>query len=253
MAIKAMGKADLHIHTSLSDGMASPEEILRYVEEQTDLDVIAITDHDSLEGALRTREAWGRGSFRFQVVTGMEVTAIEGHLLALFIEEPVPSLRPAREVVEAVHRQGGLVVVPHPLSWLTRSLGRRDVERLLPFLHALETANASPGARPGQAKARELNRRLYHLAEVGGSDAHFLQAIGTAYTLFPGRTAEDLRRAILSRQTEGVNGRHPSVWELGLGQVARQAWRGLSATPRAMGLGATAKSFMHRFLPWLRP
>ncbi len=253
MVAKGMGKADLHIHTALSDGMATPEEILRYVEEKTDLDVIAIVDHDSLEGALRTREAWARGRYRFQVVMGMEVTAIEGHLLALFIEEPVPALRPALEVIEAVHRQGGLVVVPHPLSWLTRSLGRRDIERLLPYLHALETANASLGARPGQRRAQELNRRLYRLAEVGGSDAHFLQAIGSAYTLFPGATAEDLRQAILARRTQGVNGRHPTVWELGLVQVVRQSWRGLRATPQAMGLGATAKSFMQRLFPWMRP
>ncbi len=248
-----MGKADLHIHTSFSDGMATPAQILRYVEEETDLDVIAITDHDSLAGAYAVLEEWAKGRYRFQVVMGMEVTAIEGHLLALFIKEPLPSLRPAHEVIEAVHRQGGIVVVPHPMSWLTRSLGKRDIERLLPYLHALETANASPGARPGQARARELNQNLFHLAEVGGSDAHFLKAIGTAYTLFPGTTAQELRKAIMARQTQGINGRHPSPWELGLGQVVRQAWRGLTATPRAVGLGPTAKSFVLRLLPRKRP
>ncbi len=118
------GKADLHIHTAFSDGMASPRQILEYVEAETDLDVIAITDHDDLRGAMETREAWARGRYRFQVVPGMEVTAIEGHVIALFVEEPLPSLRPVEEVLEAVHRQGGLAIAAHPLNWLTRSLGK---------------------------------------------------------------------------------------------------------------------------------
>src|SRR3989304_4326442 len=100
-------KADLHVHTASGDGMASPRQILDYVEAETDLDVIAVTDHDDLPGALEAREVCARGRYRFQVITGMEVTAIEGHIIALWVEEPLPSLRPVEEVVEAVHRHGG--------------------------------------------------------------------------------------------------------------------------------------------------
>ena len=124
-----IGKADLHIHTSFSDGMADVPELLDYVEGSTDLDIIGIVDHDDVRGALAARERWANGSYRFELVTGIEVTAIEGHLLALYVEEPVESLRPLERIVEDVHRQGGLCVVPHPLSWLTRSLGGRTIER----------------------------------------------------------------------------------------------------------------------------
>lgn len=79
-----MGKADLHLHTSCSDGMASVARLLDHVESHTGLDVIAITDHDSLRGAMRARDRWARGSYRFDLVPGMEVTTTEGHLLALF-------------------------------------------------------------------------------------------------------------------------------------------------------------------------
>mgnify|MGYP000244699389 CR=1 FL=1 len=257
-----MGKADLHVHTCLSDGMASPQEVLDYVQEHTDLDVIAITDHDSFEGAWAVREAWARGRYRFQVVTGMEVTAIEGHILALFVEEPLPSLRPAAEVVEAIHRQGGIAIIAHPLSVVTRSLNRRDIERLMtwpePLAHAdaLELANGFSRSLPLMAgrhrTVHELARR-FRLARVGGSDAHFLKAIGSGYTLFPGRTADDLRRAILERTTEAVCGRHPRLWELGLWPVLVQQWRGLTVTPRTLGLGPTAMSFVQRIFPFLRP
>ncbi len=169
------GKADLHLHTAAGDGMADPREILDYVQMETDLDLIAITDHDDLRGAEQTREAWARGSYRFQVVPGMEVTAIEGHVIALFVEDPLPSLRPVEEVLAAVHRQGGLAIAAHPLSWLTRSLGRKALERIAAselegvYLDGMETANQSPGAREGLKKAAALNRDRYHLAEVGGS------------------------------------------------------------------------------------
>ncbi len=246
------GKADLHLHTAIGDGMASPQEVLDYVEAETDLDVIAVTDHDNLEGAMQTREAWSRGSYRFQVVPGVEVTAIEGHILALFVEEPLPSLRPVDEVLAAVHRQGGLAIAAHPLSWLTRSLGRRALERIAAsaadgvYLDGLETANQSPGGRVGLKKAAALNRERYHLAEVGGSDAHFLKVIGSAYTEFPGRDTEGLRRSILERTCRGVNGRHPTMLEIGPLQLLRQTWRGLLVTPRTMGWGATAGSFVKR-------
>jgi hypothetical protein len=232
--------------------MASVRQVLDYADAETDFDVIAITDHDDLRGALEAREICARGSYRFQVITGMEVTATEGHIIALWVDEPLPSLRPVEEVLEAIHRQGGLAVAAHPLSWLTRSLGRKTLDRLAAsgrdgvYLDAMETANQAPGSRLGLRKAAALNRERYHLAEVGGSDAHFLKAIGSAHTEFPGRSADDLRRSILERTCRGVNGRHPSILEIGPLQVLRQTWRGLLVTPRTMGWGATAGSFFKR-------
>jgi predicted metal-dependent phosphoesterase TrpH len=246
------GKADLHIHTAAGDGMASPQQILDYVQTETDLDIIAITDHDDLRGALQTREAWAHGSYRFQVIPGMEVTAIEGHIIALFVEEPLPSVRRAEEVLEAVHRQGGLAIAAHPLSWLTRSLSERVLERIADceldgvYLDGLETANQSPGARRAIKKAAALNQERYHVAEVGGSDAHFLKVIGSAYTEFPGHGVEELRRSISERTCRGVNGHHPTLLEIGPLQILRQTWRGLLVTPRTIGWGATASSFVKR-------
>ncbi|MCS7276056.1 MAG: PHP domain-containing protein [Dehalococcoidia bacterium] len=262
MSEQRLGKADLHVHTSLSDGMASPQEVLDYVQEHTDLDVVAITDHDSLDGAWAVREAWAKGRYRFDVVVGMEVTAIEGHIIALFVESPLPSLRPAAEVVEAIHRQGGLAIIAHPLSLVTRSLNRRDIERLMSLPQALahadgmEVANGFARSLPFMHGRHRIVQELadrYRLARVGGSDAHFRQAIGSAYTLFPGRSAEDLRRAILERATAAASGRHPRPWELGLWPLLVQQWRGLTVTPRTLGLGATAMSFVQRIFPFLRP
>ena len=245
-----MGHADLHIHTRHGDGMATVPELLHYVAQRGDLDVIAVTEHDTLRAADEARDLHARERFPFDLVPGMEVTTLDGHLLALFIDEPVESFRRMEPTLEAIHRQGGLAIVPHPLSWLTRSVSARVLDRIAAtgndgvHFDGIEEYNLSPAGRVTSAKARLLNRDRYHLAALGCSDAHFLASIGSAYTTFEGRTAADLRRAIEARTTEGAAGRAPRVSELGYRNVALQQWRGMLATPRNMGWLPTIRSFI---------
>ena len=236
--IQRFGRADLQTHTAHGDGMADAQTMLDYVEHSTDLDVIAVTDHDDVDGALVARDAHARGNYRFDFVPGIEITTRAGHLLALWVDEPIPSLRPLAESIELVHRAGGIAVVPHPFSWLTRSIGRRTLDRLLengdPATHpdGIEVANTSLAGRVTATRALRRNRERYGLAETGGSDAHFLEAVGTAATIFRGRTAAELREAIEARETTGQMGRAPSMRRLGFKQLAAQQVRGLSVTPR---------------------
>ncbi|TMB97395.1 MAG: PHP domain-containing protein [Chloroflexi bacterium] len=241
------GKADLHVHTSFSDGMAEARELLDYVQEQAQLDVLAVTDHDDIRGAWLAREAWAKGNYTFDFVLGVEATAIEGHVLALFIEEPVPTLCPVAELLESVHRQGGIAVAPHPMNWLTRSLGEAALRRAVAGLHGIETANCSPGSGVRRRRALELNRAELRLAEVGGSDAHFLDFVGGAFTQFPGHTPAELKDAILGRETVACNGSVPRWRQIGARRIARQTWRGFMTTPRRMGWRPTAASFVRRF------
>jgi len=233
-----MGSADLHLHTSYGDGLIEPAELLEYVEARTSLDVIAVTEHDQIDAAARVRELHARGRYRFEIVVGAEITTLEGHLLALFIEEPVPSLRPLAKTLDLVHKQGGLAIVPHPMSPLTRSLGRHGIERVLRraadgvWLDGIELANASPAGRLTAARARTLNEAVFGLAETGGSDAHFLPHVGCGRTVFPGRSATDLYAAIQLKAARGRLDASPSLREIGATALARQSWRALWATPR---------------------
>ena len=235
-----MGKADLHIHTRVSDGMATIEQVVEYAEQRTELDVIAVTDHEDVAGGLRARELAAKRGYRLQVVPGAEITTLQGHLLALFIEATPKSFRGVESTVEMVHAQGGLAVVPHPMSWLTRSVSRRTLDRVMganepgSAFDAIETANPSPAGLLTGSAARHLNARLWRLAEVGGSDAHHLAHLGCGWTEFPGETADDLRTAVTTGTTQGAMRRYPSLLEVGLGQaVLGLAW-GYAATPRKM-------------------
>src|ERR671934_263936 len=130
-AFDTVGSADLHIHSAVGDGLASVAAILDYVERQTDLDVIAITDHDEVRGALEARDRIAAGGYRFEVITGTEITTRQGHLLAYRVERPLPMLRSFGDSIAEVHDAGGWVVVPHPLSWLTLSAGAGTLRRLI--------------------------------------------------------------------------------------------------------------------------
>lgn len=232
------GTADLQVHTSYGDGMAGAQEIFERVERLAGLDIIAVTDHDDIRGALLAREVHARGNYSFEFVTGVELTTRAGHLLALWVDEPLRPLRPLGETIATIHRAGGVAVLPHPFSYLTRSVGQRALERLLAqgdpetTPDGIEVANLTLAGRVTGAKALRLNRERYHLAETGGSDAHFPEEVGSAHTLFPGHSAHDLRRAILAKRTAGISGAQVPLRTIGVRRLATQQIRGLSVTPK---------------------
>ena len=202
-----LGKADMHLHTLYSDGTASVQAVLDHVERSTDLDVIAITDHERIDGALRAAEIHDAGDFSFELVVGEEITTRRGHVVALFITERVPALRPLPETLERIHDQGGIAIAPHAMAPLTPSLGRGSLlfthESADPRhrLDAIELMNPSTAGRSRRAARRRLNDDVLRLAAVGNSDAHVLEGIGTAWTWFPGSTADEYRAAVAGSAT----------------------------------------------------
>jgi predicted metal-dependent phosphoesterase TrpH len=203
-AFAGMGRADLHIHTSLGDGLASVEQIFEFVEHHTDLDIIAITDHDDIRGAMQALELAERKRYRFQVIPGNEITTRHGHLLALFVTREFPMLKSLEASMAAVYEAGGLAIAPHPLSWLTTSIREKQLLAVhagkYPF-HGIETFNPSYAGRVAHNRVKELNETVLKLPEFGGSDAHALSMIGKGFTYFPGSTIDDLMRAIEERTT----------------------------------------------------
>jgi predicted metal-dependent phosphoesterase TrpH len=198
-----LSRADLHIHSTDSDGIPTIEQILKHTELHTDLDVIAITDHNVIDGSLRARDLWVKGSYRFDFIVGEEISTNEGHLLALFIEKHIPSHLSIERSIDLIHDQGGLAIVVHPLHPLFRMSCQREVlDRIYAqkdlWLDGIETWNAGFCGIFANRLVMRANRQCYRWSEVGNSDAHTLNAIGRACTLFQGNTASDVRTAIQS-------------------------------------------------------
>jgi predicted metal-dependent phosphoesterase TrpH len=224
-------KADIHIHTRYSDGNNTIAEILEHVARHTDLRLIAITDHDTIEGALEARRL--APQYGLEVIVGEEVSTADGHLLALFIEQNLLPGRPAAETIVAAREQGGLCIAAHPYDRLVPSMGRHGLAARCVGpapewpLDGIETFNASLLTAISNVRAVEANATL-RLAACGGSDSHHAPTIGCGYTMFPGSTAADLRAAILRREVRA--GGEP--W--GLRQQAKAGglliWRAIRPT-----------------------
>jgi predicted metal-dependent phosphoesterase TrpH len=229
-----VGKADLQLHSDLGDGLNSPGEILD-AAEVVGLDIIALTDHDDIRGSFLLRDLATKRKSPVLVVTGIEVTTRAGHLLALFVEDEIPMFRPLPETVMAIHRAGGIAIVPHPLSYLTFSVGERALRTLasrgdkMSFVDGIELRNPSYAGRVRGARARHLNDHVLRVAETGSSDAHHAKLVGTAWTEFPGEGLDALRAAIHGRTTH-AEGR---AWTLRehLDGAAKQQWRSMVRDP----------------------
>lgn len=186
-------RADLHMHTTRSDGLHAPR-IVAHALVTGALAVAAVTDHDTISGALEVeQELAGDGP---EIVIGSEVTSAEGHILALFVDRDVPPGLPAATTIAAIHDAGGLAIAAHPFSI---RLGVGDLGSRLDF-DAVEVVNGSPLMGIANARARRCLGGTT-AAALGGSDAHVAGAIGGVHTIFAGETAAELRFAILAGLT----------------------------------------------------
>ena len=214
------GRADLHLHTLASDGTAGIGEILDHVETRTDLDVIAITDHERIDAAVAAQAIARDRGLRAEVVVGEEVTTLGGHLLALYLDRPIRPFRSLRTTILAVHEAGGLAIPAHPLvpyplcaqGWVLRRL----LDDPDPGAHpdGLETFNPTSLGKPWHRRVVRFADD-HGLAHLGNSDAHALADIGQGWTTFPGSDAADLRRAIETRATEHGGNFHETTGQPG--------------------------------------
>ena len=220
------------MHTTVSDGWPTPQDLVDHAARRAKLDVIAVTDHDTIDGALRARDHAARRA-RFHVIVGEEVSSRDGHIVALFLERRVRPGMSAAATVDAIHDQGGLAVAVHPF-WRTQRHIRSGPVHGVGWLaaeldfDAIEVENATPGFYLVNQLAHRLNLGL-GAAELGSSDAHILDAVGRAFTEFPGKTPEALRAAIEAGKTVARRRRYRAV-----GLVRYAAW-GLNHQRYAVG------------------
>jgi hypothetical protein len=180
-------KIDLHVHTHYSyDSPSSIREVIAYARKKG-LNGIAITDHDSLKGAKRAAKLVNEKEFT--VIPGIEVTTLEGHVLALNVAEFIPPNLSLVETVEKIHETGGIAIAAHPLVFIKSHI-RHEIASASE-IDGIEVINSS--AFPffiSTLLSRTLAERL-NLPQTAGSDAHFVREIGTAYTIVNAESGVD--------------------------------------------------------------
>jgi predicted metal-dependent phosphoesterase TrpH len=217
--------ADPHCHTFASDGMVTAEALVE-AAVAAKLDLIAITDHD-------TMAAVDAGHPGLTVVAGEEITTrwpAQTHIVGWFLREPVRSGMTVEDTVAAIHDQGGLAMIPHPfMPTYFASIQPETLRRLIEKhpVDAIELMSTVPMGK----RRRELLDNFYAAnrerlgAAVGASDCHFgAHDIGVVVTRYDG----NFREAVEQRATHPERMRSRNV---PAGLAMRQQWRSLVQMP----------------------
>lgn len=155
---------DFHVHSLYSDGKYSPKDIVNFAKK---LNIyIALTDHDTSLGVRDVKE---------QVIPGQEVTTEYGHVIILcnFIPSPPNKID---QLIDYAKENSCIIFPSHPFDIFRKGIGNKIFEYKF---NMIEIYN-SKAPKSANRKAKEVATTL-NLPGVANSDAHVIQAIGSAY------------------------------------------------------------------------
>ncbi len=174
-----------HFHTRHSvDSNLAPRDIIAFAAANG-IQVLLPTDHHTIRGAREIRELGA--AHGIETIIGAEFSTDHGDIIGLFIEEDIFT-RNANEVIEEIHAQGGLAILPHPYRH------HHLTDQVLDSVDGIEVFNAR--------LAEQLNRLAGELAALlrkpafYGADAHLLPELSLVQTEVEIRGGEPLRAAI---------------------------------------------------------
>jgi hypothetical protein len=204
--LPSIGYADLHVHPSGNTGSARTARAVYAALTASGLQVAVLTAHNRVDVAQALVARSRDEAIPIELVVGEEITTTEGHLLGVGLTALVPAGLSLADAVAAIHDQGGIAAVAHPLLPTHMAASARLL---------VELAGGDPHARPDALEAMHpvaawvpgWRRRVERLAQhcgyavVGGSDAHVARSVGRGRTGFHGDTEADLVAAIRRRET----------------------------------------------------
>ena len=172
-------KIDLHVHTSYSPCSNLSLRTIETVARKRGLDGIAITDHNTIAGALELKSL----ASQLLVIVAEEIKTREGEILGYFLTDRIPQALSARETIREIRRQGGLVSIPHPFDTLrTSRLGRAALEEIIAEVDMIEIFNSRDLLQQIDSEFIEEFKKK-GVIPVVGSDAHQRWEIGKSYMI----------------------------------------------------------------------
>jgi predicted metal-dependent phosphoesterase TrpH len=277
-------RADLHVH-SYHSGYAGHLRFLRARDCYSDpdavyatakargMDLVTITDHDSIDGCLEFLDRHPDAPDFFvseEIECRVPDTSLRIHVGAYDITEKIHrDVQPLRgnvfDAAAYLRGEGVFCSLNHPFFFFSGQMPLADyIASLLPLVSAVEVRNATMLAAHNElaeAIVDEWRReRGAPLVALGGSDSHTLGGIAAAYTEAPGRSREEFLESLRAGRAQ-PGGRHGGVLRVAeqiYGVVARY-WlsllgagrRDLSWRRRALGLAFSLVSLPAEFTPLL--
>jgi predicted metal-dependent phosphoesterase TrpH len=197
-------KLDLHIHSNHSFDCESNIKDIVKCAEQSGLSAIAFCDHDNMSAHSIARKI----TKKLIIIPGMEITTRGGtHIIGLFLKEEIIS-RDIFEVIDEIHNQDGLVVIPHPYRPGTGLIYNREKQNIFTgdeMVKIMSTVDLieSINYRSTQDNLIDTDRFLsFHpdKPQIAGSDAHYPDEVGKARLELEhvnSNSLDDIKKALL--------------------------------------------------------
>jgi predicted metal-dependent phosphoesterase TrpH len=210
-------KIDLHVHTSHSAcSTFLPVRAIEKIALRRGLDAIAITDHNTIEGALELKNL----ARRIQVIVAEEIKTREGEIIGYFLAEKIPAGLPVKETIQEIRQQGGLISIPHPFDTLRTSRITRDaMEEIIAAVDMIEVFNSRDVFQKPDLDFIDKGKRL-GVIPVAGSDAHQPWEIGKSYAVMD--AFETPQEFLVGLRTARFITRKSSIWVHILTKITRQ-------------------------------
>ncbi len=197
---RALVRAEFHCHTAYSPDSAVKLKDLLETCQRKDIQRLAITDHNTMRGALRAKELDPE-----RVVLAEEILTTEGEILGYFMSEEIPAGLEPMAVVERLKKQGAFISIAHPFDPYRGANWKPETLRtLMAHVDALEVFNA-------RCVKKQFNDDAFAYAQqygkpgTVGSDAHSLMEVGRANLILPAfNTAEELRHVLPEARFDGL-------------------------------------------------
>ncbi len=186
-----MINVDFHCHSHWShDSLMTPARIVEAARLRG-LDKIAITDHNSIEGALE-----GQHLSPEIIIIGEEIMTSSGEILALFVKENIPGGLSPRKTIDLLRGQGAFISISHPFDSSRSLWDVHELIELLPEVDAIEILNARCLRTRYNTKAAQVAKE-HHLPGTAGSDGHTYMEVSAAFLRLPDFTnAAELKHAL---------------------------------------------------------
>jgi hypothetical protein len=164
-------RVGLHLHSRYSPDSITPLERIVERARELGLERLALTDHETAEGALELKRREPE-----LTIVGQETKTTEGEVIGLFIDRTIEAYRPAEDVLDEIHALGGITYLAHPLDRRRARFAPHRVAELASRVDVIEVHNQWSDAGANQAAA-DLARDL-GIPGACGSDAHAPPELG---------------------------------------------------------------------------
>lgn len=188
------------------DSTTTPEELAAAIGA-AGLDAVAVTDHNTIAGAMTLADS---GLLGCPVIVGEEIRTVAGDLIGLFLTDRVPAGLKPLHAASRIRDQGGLVYAPHPADGARHSLNVAEIDALAAaeLLDIVEVLNAKCSSRYAGP--------THGAAVAAASDAHVPAAIGSAWTEVPDCDLTDPCSVLAALHDSTIEGAHcdpPRQWQ----------------------------------------